>query len=271
VYKDSSFAAQCRREELLRSLSPLPRRLLELHSNRVARIWAGAAGLVGFVALIFSVLLGSRFAGFFLLGTWAAMGLVYLVVGAVMRRRLGILSRQMRSIGDDPMADVARLERGGPVEHVLRATHRLEAASFMLPLIAYTLLTPLFAHLLIGSALLGVSVHSFNAWVLISLLLVGHAHVTLLILCIMHVLRVRSELDRGVAVQGATRGFWALLWTVAASSIPGAVLLCIPPMLVALTGLLFVPWMFHWASRRAQRERAILEAQGLLALDGVSA
>ena len=30
-------------------------------------------------------------------------------------------------------------------------------------------------------------------------------------------------------------------------------------LLVALTGLLFVPWMFHWAGRRAIAEREALE------------
>lgn len=223
-------------------------------------------GLAGFVALVGDVLLGSHLSSYLLLGTWLAMGLAYLVSLRLVRWRLRVYSRRMLTPGDNPFSDVARLDRGGPTEHVLRRTHSLEAASFMLPLIAFTLLTPLFVHLLIGAAILGVDLHNFNAWVLISLLLVGHAHLTLLILSVMHVLRVRSELDRGVPVQGAARGFWALLWTVAASSIPGAVLLCIPPMLVALTGLLFVPWMFHWSSRRAQQERGILEAQGLLFL-----
>lgn len=263
VYKDSLFAANCRREDLLRSLTPLPPELVALHSRRLARITGGTAGIAGFVALVISVIAGSEFACLVLVGTWVAMAVAYLLTRPIVRWRVHALARRMLQLGDDPLADVARLERGGPTELVLRTTHRLEAASFMMPLVAFTLLTPLFAHLLIGTTILGVSLHSFNIWVLISLLLVGHAHLTLLILSIMHVLRVRAELDRGVQVQGAARGFWALLWTVAASSIPGAVLLCIPPMLVALTGLLFVPWMFQWASRRAQQERAALEAQGL--------
>jgi hypothetical protein len=50
----------------------------------------------------------------------------------------------------------------------------------------------------------------------------------------------------------------ALLWTVAISTVPGAMLLFVPPLLVAATGALFVPWVFHWAARRAYVERAIL-------------
>ena len=240
-----------------------------MHSHRRARIWAGGAGLVGFLALILAVLLDGQCAAYILLGTWLATGLSYGVAHRVTRWRIHAMDRRRGAISDDPLVDVARLERGGCIEQMLWSTHRLEAPSFILPLVALTLLTPLSAHMLIGTTVLGLNLYSFNAWVLISLLLVGHAHITLLVLAVMHVLRVRAELDSRAPVQGAARGFWALLWTVAASSIPGAVLLCIPPMLVALTGLLFVPWMFHWASRCAQRERGDLEAMGLLSVDGI--
>jgi len=263
VYKDSYFAAQCRRADLLRELHPLPAQLERLYAVRQARIFAGVTGIAGFLALVTEILASGERTSVMLVGTWLAMGLAFGVGRVLGGRRLRRALRRILVSSEDPFIDLARLDGGGPLEVAVRRIHRLETASFALPMAAFTLLTPLFVHLVVGAGLLGVGLKNFNAWVLISLLLVGHAHLTLLILSVMHVLRIRSELDRGVSVVGASRGFWALLWTVAASSIPGAVLLCIPPILVALTGLLFVPWMFHWVGTRARQERFLLEDHGL--------
>jgi len=214
--------------------------------------------------MIVDLALGGRHSSILLAAAWLLMGTAYLTSGWIGRRRLRRYEKALlEDREDDVFGHLATIEAGSPLERVLSRSHRLEVLGFALPMVALTLLTPLFVHLVIGTTVLGVNIYQFSAWVLISLLLVGHAHLTLLILSVMHVLRIRDELNRGGSVAGASRGFWALLWTVAASSIPGAVLLCIPPILVALTGLLFVPWMFHWVGQRAVLERQILEDHGL--------
>ena len=44
----------------------------------------------------------------------------------------------------------------------------------------------------------------------------------------------------------------------------GARNLGVPPLLVAMTGLLFVPWAFHWVGAAARAERAVLVDHGLV-------
>jgi hypothetical protein len=54
---------------------------------------------------------------------------------------------------------------------------------------------------------------------------------------------------------------WAALgWTTVASSVPGAILLMVPPMVTFATGLVFVPPMFLWARAMAEREVGIVGA-----------
>lgn len=258
MYKDSVFAAQCRRDDLLRSLEPLPGELIRVHGNRTGRIWAGAVGILGFTAVAAEAFRPVGHATELLVSCWAAMALTYVIAARIGRWRFEANLRQARTVSDDVFSDLARLEITLAGTESLRRVSRLEAASFVLPIAALSLLAPLSVHLAVGLALIGTDLQDFNAWVLISLLLVGHAHVCLLVLSVLHVFKVRNELDRGTRVIGATRGLWALVWTVAASSVPGVVFLCIPSLLVALTGLVFVPWMFAWVSRRAQWERWLL-------------
>jgi hypothetical protein len=264
VYKDDVFAAQCRRDQILRRLEPLADDLVRLYSLRQARVWAGGVGIAGFVALLAEVFTGLGLSTWVLLGSWGAMALAFVVALLVARRRIVLRAERHGTPSEDVFRDLSRLASGSSAQAATQEAHRIEVRSFLLPAVALTLLLPLTLHLIAGCALFAVAVVRFNAWILISLLLVGHAHITLIILAVMHVLRVRSELDRGAPVGGVSCGFWALLWTVTASTIPGALLLCIPPILVALTGLLFIPWMFHWISRRARAERQLLEDHGLI-------
>jgi hypothetical protein len=219
---------------------------------------------VGFLGLICEILAGALYSSYVLLGTWLAMVAVFVSVLLIRRRQLLRSGRRALLATEDVFGDLSRLERASPCELIVRRAHRLEVWSFVLPAVSLTLLLPLTLHLAVGTTFLSMPLAQFNAWILISLLLVGHAHLTLIILSVVHVLRVRSELDRGATVGGVRHGFWALLWTVTASTIPGALLLCVPPILVALTGLLFIPWMFHWISRRAEGERLLLEEHGLM-------
>jgi hypothetical protein len=263
VYKDSAFAAQCRRDLIIRRLQPIDRDLIRLYGARQGRIWAGGAASFLFFALAVEIFCGARYSSYLLIADWVVMVLAYIIANAVARWRL--TREPWLSSSGDVFTDLARLEHRAPPELALHAAHRLEFLSFALPIAALTLMLPLTIHFLVGTIFFNVPIYRFNTWILISLVLVGHAHLTLLILSVMHVKRIRSELDRGVPPAGISRGFWALLWTVTTSTIPGAVLLCIPPILVALTGLLFIPWIFNWVARKAWMERVRLEANGLAA------
>jgi hypothetical protein len=264
VYKDNRYAARCRREDLQKVVveGSIPEALASVFAHRHARLWSSSVGLLGFVTLLVEALAGGRHSSKLLLGSWVAMLLAYPVVRRLaFARCLGFGKLCVAEDDDDEkvFADLARLDTGGPRAEVLRRTGRLELASLALPMAAVSLLAPLTIHLLVGTTLLNVRFDQFNAWILMSLVLVGHAHVTLLVFSVMHVVRVRRDLDRGEPTGGVVQGFWALLWTIAASAIPGAVMLFIPPLLVALTGLSFIPLLFVWVGRRACRERRIVE------------
>lgn len=265
VYKDHLFAAQCRLEQLHgqnQTPSPiLPRDLVVTYTKRKARTWAGVAGAVGACALAVAVICGGTHASSVLLATWAAIGWAYLAglltSGAWLRRAV-----RPPDTPTDPLTELERLEHQVQLRAALTRTHRAEALSTALPLVVLSLLAPITLHMGFSFAILQIDIDEFNRWIVGSYALVGHAHLTLLVFSVRHVLRVRRELDHGHPVAGTSRGFKALLWSTVAGAIPGVVLLCIPPALVFLTGVVFVPWMFSWATRRIRLERQVLAGHG---------
>lgn len=266
VYKDHLFAARCRLQQLNRcQRGPiLPWDLAKVYIWRQGRIWGGAAGVAGFLVMVVAVASEPRHATPILLLTWVAMALALLLGLGGAWLRLRRAARRCSAPTGDVFLDLARLELGAAVRMALHRSHRLERASLALPLCAFTLLAPLSLHLLFGVVFLEPTFHQFDNWIAISLMLVGHAHLTLMILAILHVVRLGRELDWGLPVGGAPRGLRALAWTTLASAVPGIFLLAIPPLLVFITGLAFVPWVFAWASRRARTERQRLEDCGLV-------
>lgn len=260
MYKDHLLAARCRRDSLLRECQEhsVPGPLIELLSIRRARQLAGSVGIGGFVAMVASAVCGRHWTGLLLVGTWLAMVVVFALKLLLTRWTAARDVRRSLRGTEDLFADLLQLDAGGPRGAILRELQRMEKGSFVLPVVALSLLVPLTMHYIIGTSLLDVRPEGFNHWVLLSLILVGHAHITLLIMSVVHVSRVSSEVQEGIGACGLARGFWALLWTITASAIPGAVFLFVPPVLVALTGLVFVPWMFLWVSYRTRTERRLL-------------
>lgn len=259
MYKDHLFAARCRLETLIssRGIEPVPDELERLLAVRLARTWAGASGVLGFAILVLGLFFGGGYSAEILVGSWGLMGVVFWFGLMVHRRRTAAQVERMLH-GSRVFDLLALLDAGGPRELLGRRARRMEHASLVLPVIAFSLLVPLTLHLVVGATLLDLNLAEFNYWVLLSLILVGHAHLTLLILSVVHVTRVRRELDIGLRCEGVAHGFWALVWTITASAIPGAIFLFVPPVLVGLTGLVFVPWMFLWVARRAQAERRLM-------------
>ncbi|PIE17398.1 MAG: hypothetical protein CSA65_09050 [Proteobacteria bacterium] len=268
MYRDHLYAARCRQQQLSRegSSEAAPPELIRVYARRVARIWGASFGLAGLLAMVFHFLvtMNERALSLYIVGAWLAMGVAYLAVRLLAPTLLRWRLRRAYATSGDIFFDLGRLEDQTPRDFALATAHRYERLGFQLPLVALALLAPLSIHLGVALAFLGLSISGFGTWILTSAALVGHAHLTLALFAVFHVVRVQRELDTGTRVTGASRGLIALLWTVGASAIPGVVLLCVPPLLVALTGLLFVPWAFHWVGAAAQAERATLVDLGLV-------
>jgi hypothetical protein len=136
------------------------------------------------------------------------------------------------------------------------AAHPLELASLALPLIAVSLLGPLWIHYLAASVVQHGSVagRDFDQWIRFSLALVGHCHLVLGYLA----WRFARKLCTGECHQAAAEAWRAWGITLASSAVPGVVLLAIPVLLVALTGAVFIPLLFGRVARTCQRERLLL-------------
>ena len=267
MYRNHIVAARYRQKDLSREggIDTLAPEIRRVGARRLARIWSAGVALASLVAMLFhfAFTIHLETLSAYVVGAWVGGGLAYVVVRLVAPWWLGRRVRRAYATTGDIFFDMGRFEAQHPRDYVLGRAHRLERLSFQLPLVALALVAPLSIHFVVGMLFFDVSFAGFGNWILTSAALVGHAHLILALFGVFHVVRVQRELDAGVHVSGASRGMVALVWTVGASAIPGLVLLCIPPLLVALTGLLFVPWAFQWVSSAALIERTALVEAGL--------
>jgi hypothetical protein len=132
----------------------------------------------------------------------------------------------------------------------------MAAVSLLAPLSIHGLLWFPFAH----PETLASGMDDFGTWVALSVIIVGHAHLALLVCAVRWAYRLRSVETFQLGI-GRARGWGtALLVSAGIACLPGIVLLAIPPILVLVTGLAFVPLMYHVATRTIARERTVLEA-----------
>jgi hypothetical protein len=259
VYRDHLYAAECRRGQLERACGDIPLSVVRVFARRQARVWAGIVGVLGASALVVSFALrGSRGLSEIVVASWIATLVTYFVGRGVSGAGLLFWVRRRYRPSGDPLVDLTRLEDGGPRAFVLKHTQWLEGPSLAYPLLAVSLLGPLSIHLLLAVGLVSATLGHFDGWIALSLVVVGHAHLTLAAFAVLHARRLQHELDNGIPTVGASRGFVALAWTAAAGALPGLLLVCVPPLLVAATGAVFVPWLFHWARACAIEERAVM-------------
>ena len=149
------------------------------------------------------------------------------------------------------------------VHQVVRVTRprdvvdcRTAGASLALPLAGASLLLPLTIHALVGK-LMGVDGHASDGWVVVSLVVVGHAHLVLAFVAARAGWRMGASSANGGTI--VTSSPWrALAWTTAAAGVPGMVLYAIPPLLTFATGLVFVPAMYALAHHIALRDSDLL-------------
>jgi hypothetical protein len=146
-----------------------------------------------------------------------------------------------------------------------RGSVDLEGWSLGLPLVATVVLAPLSLHAVVA-ALIGAAgpesfatqLSGFTGWMRISGAIVGHAHLALAVLAARFVRRLRRRSHAELATSAGRAGVNDVLMTAAIAAVPGIVLLAIPPVLVAVTGIAFVPFAYEGARRVLLRERELL-------------
>jgi hypothetical protein len=232
--------------------------------RRVARSTFGAIGIGG--AIVMSSLAGydalqgyGHGAGvslkWVLLGSWIVASIGWAIVrlfGAALPRVRNPAPTGVLSI------DIQRYE----AEEVVRRDGRfLARRSLALPAIAVSLLAPLTLHWIFTSVVWNET-RAFDEWIMVSLAIVGHAHIALAIFAarFMSKFAGKSTFDMGL---DKSYGFTALFLAVAVSAVPGILFFAIPPALVFVTGLAFVPFLWLVLKRIAIHERSMLELAGI--------
>lgn len=130
------------------------------------------------------------------------------------------------------------------------AAEALFAESVIVPTAGIALVLPITLHLPVVVAVAGVG--AFDFWVTASAWITGLAHLVFAGLC---VLRARQLVAGRVATTPRT----IYIATLLTSCVPFVLLWAIPPLLVAVTALPFVP-MLHAMQRLVDRERAEIRA-----------
>ncbi len=275
-YRDGESPLRLRRDELLagwrRVLGPHRDVLAGIYAARRARIAAGLVGVVGALAIVlqaFFSLAGrdgeprmipiGRLTET-LIGSVLVLLPLYCAVYFVARAHLVRVLDDMLRPGPDPAADIARLEAQKPGLELVEHVDRLEHPSVALPLIAWGLLAPLSIHGLVAAPFMGSErfLHDFDGWIKASLLLAGVAHLTLLVMTCHFASQLRAwQVGDEVARLPSARSVFMV--TAVAGLFPGAIMFLIPPVLIAVTGVTFVPWTFNHMKWRILEERAQLE------------
>jgi hypothetical protein len=262
-------------------VAPLLPQLRNVAGLRLARALAGGVGLVGAaVTVALTCLREDASSTYALLGSSAAALATYVVSRALfgafaLVREPSRPAQALRLTGRLDL-DLAYLDAVDPVRSLERregeGASMLESLSLTLPLAALSLLMPLTLHYVFASVAArvvvpdggGQSAAAFATWIRISCVVVGHAHLALMLLAIGFGRRLaRSSREQFAAMRIHSEWGSALGITVAVATVPGILLLAVPPLLSALTGILFVPLMFIAARRWALDERAVSELAAL--------
>jgi hypothetical protein len=104
-------------------------------------------------------------------------------------------------------------------------------------------------------------VRGFDWWICASLILVGIAHLALAYLSMRFADEVEETSLAELEHRSPRSGWAALGYTILWSALPGLVAAGIPLIVVAITGLVFVPAMFGLMRRRVIAERVALGAR----------
>jgi hypothetical protein len=271
-YRDAEFYLRDRRDELLAvreaELADAWPDVARVHGRRVGRITAGWFAVSGAVLLVgFAIWRWLEGSGSnitltpILIGTVALVPVAYVLGWSVARLALHRMRGKGLALTGNAIVDLAQLDHDTRRTALTSRVSRLERASVAATLAGWALLTPLSLHLVVaaaGATSWGDCVTAFDRWIDASLVLTGFAHVTLAVLGWRYANKLRAW-DH--VREDAPGGGWAAWgWTILASCLPGIIALAIPPIVVALTGLLFIPATFTFMRWRVSQERFVLAA-----------
>jgi hypothetical protein len=262
-----------RRMEEIKELATARR----VYARRVARVVGGGVGTLGAVVVFLaaigamiaspSFLNTSHFDGaltYGLFGCWVAALVAYVIARVNAAFYIGaVLARPLVREGD-AVHDLARLETLAPARVLERRAMPLEGWSAALPLTCLSFLMPLTLHYVVGQLLNsgpghGLGAKDYDQWIGVSVAIVGHAHLVLAI-CALHFGLKLARRDTPDIAHNTSGWLKAYGFTVLAGAIPGALFFLIPPLFVALTGIVFIPFMFIGMSNRIVGERRVLDA-----------
>jgi hypothetical protein len=197
-----------------------------------------------------------------LLGSWVAMGIAYVLGRIVGNAQLDRALADAPACSGHPHNELERLRAAGPRRAAVAALlARVCNASVGWPLAAMGLLLPLTLHLGVWALRGGPGSpgqwSDFDAWIRMSAVYVGLAHVVLAGWSV----RLGARLEGLTAPAAVARadGWTALGLTSLASCLPGIVMLAVPVLLTAVTGVFFIPLSFYLAGKRLAGEREALE------------
>jgi hypothetical protein len=191
-----------------------------------------------------------------------AFGLVLLVGAAQIARTawIGSLGND-RMLRFDAARTIALTWLAAPIIAILaraiavrirwsRGSEALFAESMMVPAAGIALLLPISLHMPV--VLLASDAETFDIWVIASLWVTGVTHLVFASLCVLRARRLVAGLPAMLP-----RKIYVV--TLITSCVPFVVLYAVPPILVAITALPFIP-MLHAMERVVSRERAELDA-----------
>lgn len=246
------------------TLAPLLPRLRSIRSARMARALAGGVGLAGAAWTVGCAIVGDDASPTYaLLGSGLAAVATYVlargalaIAGASERARRWELPRLTGALD----VDLARIDASSPLPALRQRLDALEVWSTTLPLAAISLLMPLTLHYLFLAAADPTSAESFARWIRISMVIVGHAHLALMALAIAFGRKLTRLSSEGLGLLSIHRE-WARAWGIAilVAAMPGVLLIAVPPLLSAVTGIVFIPFMFALTRRRLLNERATFD------------
>lgn len=273
-YRDPNYAASVRLEQIRERdgeiQDHIPHEIRIIHARRAARSAFGWTAIVGFVAVGAVAGLNVVIAPAHLPTTFAllgALGLSLVAYGIAYQVALFGFDRKVLATFDaaeDPLSRLARIEAAVIGETAARIVARSEPSSLWLPLAGVGLLVPLHLHLAYHLLTKGFSfssrvVEGFDWWIGASLILVGFAHLVLAFQGFRFASKASQMSTVQLEAKAPVSGWAALGWTVLGSLLPGVIAIGIPPVLVFVTGILFIPYMFGTMHRRLVAERHVLE------------
>lgn len=250
-------------------IEPVMPQLRSVHAARMARALAGGVGIAGAIAM--AILACADPDGG--LATYALLGSSVAAVATYVLARLSLplaktfsLSDRLPRLTGELSRDLAELDASDPARSIEQRLSALETWSTTLPMAAASLLMPLTLHYAFISMFGDESATSFATWIRLSLVIVGHAHLTLMALAIGFGRRMKNASVDEIARMSINQE-WAKVWaiTVGVSALPGILLLLVPPILAAITGLAFIPFMFVLVRRRLLTERSTIALASMAA------